>query len=264
MLDVYRELANVVARGEPAVLATVIASQGSAPRKAGAKMLIRHDGTFVGSVGGGAAEKLVTEKAADVMHAAKPQVLHLDLSGEKGSVMICGGQMDIFLEPIRPPETLYLFGAGHIAQSTAALAKTLGLLVVVIDPRPEYNNRDRFPAANELVVEEYDRAFAKLNVGRDCYIVICTTGHVFDGRCLEFAVGTEAKYIGMMGSKKKVKEVKERLQSKGIPPHQLAGIHAPVGLGIGAETPEEIAVSILGEVIQVRRTASPGPTEVET
>lgn len=162
--------------------------------------------------------------------------------------------MEIFLEPIMPPETLYLFGAGHTSQRAAAMAKMLGFWVVVVDPRPEYNNHDRFPDADSLIVEEYENAFPKLSVNEDSYVVIYTTGHVIDEQCLHFAVGTKAKYIGMIGSKKKAKEVKERLEQKGVPPEQLDKVHSPIGLEIGAETPEEIATSILAEIIKVRRS----------
>jgi xanthine dehydrogenase accessory factor len=254
MLDIYQELVNVVASGKRAVLATVISSRGSAPQNAGAKMLIKEDGTLVGTVGGGASELLMQEKATEVMNSGAPQILHLDLSGTgKDAVMICGGEMDIFLEPILPRETVYLFGAGHVSRSTASMAKALGFRVVIIDPRPSYNNEDRFPDADLLVVEDFDKSFSKLDVDRDSYIIIATTGHVLDEQCLECAIRTKAKYIGMLGSKKKVKEIKERLQQKGVSREQLDGVHAPVGLAIGAETPEEIAVSILAEVIKVRR-----------
>ncbi len=164
--------------------------------------------------------------------------------------------MDVFLEPILPPETLYLFGAGHTAQSTARVGKMLGFRVVVIDPRPEYNNSERFLEADSLIVEEYDSAFPKLSVDENSYIVIYTTGHVIDEQCLYFATGTKAKYIGMIGSKKKAKEVKERLLQKGVAPEQLDRAHSPIGLKIGAETPDEIAISILGEIISVRRGVS--------
>ena len=255
MLEIYRELVNITSKGERAVLATVISSRGSAPRKAGAKMLIKNDGTSIGTVGGGGVEKRVRERAIEVMNSGEPQVVHFDLSGKgEGTAMICGGQMDVFLEPILSPPTLYLFGAGHISQGTAAMGKMLGFRVVVIDPRPEYNNNDRFPDADALIVEEYESAFSKLSVDEDSYIVIYTTGHVLDEQCLDFAVGTKAKYIGMIGSKKKVKEVKERLLQKGISQQQLDRVYAPIGIGIGAETPEEIAISILAEIIKVKRT----------
>jgi len=256
MLEIYQELANLISKGERAVLATVISSRGSAPRKAGAKMLIKKDGTFIGSVGGGGVEHQLRQKAIEVMNSGEPQIVHLDLSGrEKEAAMICGGQMDIFLEPILSQETLYLFGAGHISQSTAAMGKMLGFRIIVIDPRPEYNNIDRFPDADSLIAEEYDSAFTKLSVDKDSYIVIYTTGHILDEQCLRFAVGTEAKYIGMIGSKKKVKEVKERLLQKGVSQLQLDRVHAPIGIEIGAETPQEIAMSILTEIIKVKRRA---------
>jgi len=255
MLEIYRELVNVTSRGERVILATVISSRGSAPRRAGAKMLIKEDGTFIGSIGGGGVEKQVQEKAIEVLDSGEPQVVHFDLSGRgRGAAMICGGQMDVFLEPILSPQTLYLFGAGHISRSTAAIGKTLGFRVIGIDPRSEYNNNDRFPDADSLIVEEYESAFSELSVGKDSYIVIYTPGHVLDEQCLQFAVGTEARYIGMIGSKKKVKEVKERLLQKGISPEQLERVHAPIGIGISAETPEEIAISILAEIIKVKRT----------
>src|SRR4030042_1533117 len=139
-------------------------------------------------------------------------MMHFDLTGSgEEAWMICGGIMDVFLEPILPAATLYLFGAGHISQSTTAMAKMLGFRVVVIDPRPAYNNRERFPDADELVVEEYEAAFPKLKVDEDSYVVVYTPNHFIDEQCLHFAVGTKARFIGMIGSKKKAKEVKERL-----------------------------------------------------
>jgi len=197
----------------------------------------------------------VKEKAVEVMKSQEPQIVHFDLSGRgEEATMICGGQMDVFLEPIALPETLYLFGAGHIAQSTATMGKMLGFRVVVVDPRPEYNNADRFPGADSLIVEEYDSAFAKLSVDEGSYIIIYTTGHVFDEQCLRFAVSTKTKYTGMIGSKKKVREVKQRLLQKGVSRQQLDRVYAPIGIEIGAETPQEIAISILAEIIKVKRT----------
>ena len=256
MLEIYQELANVISRGERAVLATIISSQGSTPRKAGAKMLIKEDGTFVGTVGGGGTEQQLRSIVTEVMKSGQSQIVHFDLSGKDSALqMICGGQMDVFLEPILPSETLYFFGAGHVSQSTATIGKMLGFRVVVIDPRPEYNNSERFPEADSLIVEEYDSAFSKLNVDENGYIVIYTAGHVVDEQCLQFAVGTKAKYIGMIGSKKKASEVKERLRQKGVSPQQLERANSPIGLGIGAETPDEIAISILAEIVSVRRSA---------
>lgn len=256
MLEIYQEMINVLSRGERAVLATIISSQGSTPRKAGAKMLIKEDGSFVGTVGGGGTEQKIRQQVDEVMKTGKSQIVRFDLSGKDEALeMLCGGQMEVYLEPIMPTETLYLFGAGHTSQSTAAIASMLGFRVIVIDPRAEYNNRDRFPDADSLVVEDYDSAFAKLSVNEDSYIVIYTSGHVVDEQCFLFAVGTGAKYIGMIGSKKKAKEVKEHLREKGIPQQQLDRLHSPIGVGIDAETPEEIAISILAELVKVRRSS---------
>ena len=256
MLEIYQELVNIISKGERAVLATIISSHGSTPRRAGARMLIKEDGSFVGTIGGGGTEHQIRRKVAEVMKSGEPQIVHFDLSGKEAALeMICGGQMDVFLEPVLPSATLYLFGAGHTSQSTAAMGKMLGFRVIVIDPRPEYNSSDRFPNADKLIVDEYDSAFSKLNVDENSYIVIYTTGHIVDEQCLRFAVGTEAKYIGMIGSKKKAKEVKERLLRKGISPQILDAVHSPIGLEIGAETPEEIAISILAEIIEAKRGA---------
>ncbi len=253
MLEIYQELVNITANGGRAILATVVSSEGSAPRNAGAKMIIREDGSSIGSVGGGRVEHQVQGKAIELMNSNESQLVHFDLSGKVKGGMICGGQMDVFLEPIVSQETLYIFGAGHISQSTVTIAKMLGFRVMVIDPRSEYNNIERFPDAASLIVEPFADAFSKLSVDKESYIVICTTGHKSDEPCVQFAVGTEAKYVGMMGSRKKVKEVKEHLMQKGVSQQQLDRLHAPIGLAIGAETPQEIAMSIMSEIIKVRR-----------
>jgi xanthine dehydrogenase accessory factor len=254
MLEIYQEVANLVSRGGRGVLATVIASHGGAPRNAGAKMLVREDDTIVGTIGGGNVEHLIREKAMAMMGLTEVEVVNFDLSGEEDSPgMICGGQMDVLLEPIVAQETLLLFGAGHISQGVAAMAKRLGFRVVVVDPRAEYNNSEYLPTADSLVMEEYVNAFSELPVGKDSYLVILTPGHVSDEECLELAVGTDARYIGMIGSQRKVKEVKEHLLKKGVTPQVLDAVHAPIGLAIGAESPDEIAVSILAEIIKVRR-----------
>jgi xanthine dehydrogenase accessory factor len=256
MLEIYQELVGIISRGERAVLATIVSSRGSTPRTAGAKMLIKEDGTFVGTIGGGGTEHKIRQKVDEVMKSGQSQMVHFDLSGKDEALeMICGGQMDVFLEPILSPETIFLFGAGHTSQSTTNIAKRLGFRVVVIDSRPDYNNRERFPDADELVVEEYENAFSRLNMDENSYIVIYTTGYTVDEICLEFAVSTNARYIGMIGSHRKAKEVKEHLLQKGIPSQNLDKVRSPIGIEIGAETPDEIAISILAEIIKVKRAA---------
>jgi xanthine dehydrogenase accessory factor len=255
MLDIYKELTNIILKNERAVLMTVVNTKGSVPRKAGAKMLIKEDGSFIGTIGGGSVEYAVKEKAMEIIKSGQPELMHFDLSGkEENATMICGGQMDVFFEPIAAQETLYLFGAGHIARSTATIGKLLGFHIVVIDPRPEYNNSEYLPDSDVLIVEDFSQAFAKLNIEEADYIIIYTYAHAMDEECLHFALGTKARYIGMIGSKKKVREIKERLIKRGISQEQLDSVHSPIGLDIGAETPEEIAVSILAEIIKVKRS----------
>ncbi len=256
MLEIYQELANIMQKGGRAVLATVINSQGSAPRNAGAKMLIKEDGSFIGTVGGGKLEHDVLKKAPEVMKSGESKIMHFDLSGKEPDGMICGGQSEVFLELVKSKETLFLCGAGHIGLATAAIGKMLGFRIVVIDPRPEFNNRERFPDADVLFTEDYKDAFEKLTITADDYIIIFTPQHSRDEDCLQMACGIKAKYIGMIGSKKKSREIKDHLLAKGISKDIIDSVHSPVGLEIEAETPEEIAISILAEVVKVRRTSA--------
>ncbi len=254
MLEIYQEIIRIISGGKRAALATVINSDGSVPRLAGAKMLIREDGSSLGTVGGGGAEEQARQEAPGVMRSGKAQILHFDMSGKGAQAkMVCGGQTDIYIEPVLPPERLLIFGAGHISQYTAALAKSLGFSVTVIDPRPEYNSPERFPEADVLINKPYEEAFKEVNVTARDYLIVVTPGHVLDELCLEFAVSTPAGYIGMIGSKNKTKDVFERLSVKGVLPEKLKTVHAPIGLAIGAETPEEIAVSIMAEIIRHKR-----------
>ena len=255
MEAVFEELVRIKREGESAALATIISVRGSAPREEGAKMLIRGDGTIVGSIGGGSIEAEVCREAMKVMTEGKAKLLHFDLTGtetvEEG--MICGGVMDVFVEPILPQPTLYIFGGGHISLFVAKIAKMVGFRIVVIDDRPEFANPERFPEADETLAHDFPAVFPKLNINKSSYIVIVTRGHLSDEMVLEWAVSTDAKYIGMIGSKKKNKTLFSHLRSKGMPQELLAKVHAPIGIDIHAETPEEIAVAILGEIIKVKR-----------
>jgi len=255
MKDIFEEIVRIRSEGGSAALATVIRTEGSTPRKEGSKMLIRGDGTILGSIGGGTLEAQVCREAMGVIEKAKPKVLHFDLTGEEAAEdgMVCGGNTDVLVEPILAQPTLYVFGAGHISLSISKIAKMVGFKVVVIDNRTEFANTDRFPEADEILAEDFSRVFSKLKVNRLSYIVIVTRGHQFDEKVLEWAGKTEAGYIGMIGSREKKEAVFSHLQSKGISEHLLGGVYAPIGIDISAETPEEIAVSIMAEIIKVRR-----------
>jgi xanthine dehydrogenase accessory factor len=166
--------------------------------------------------------------------------------------MICGGIVDVFLEPLASPPELLIFGGGHISLSLARIARMVDFRVVVIDDRPEFANPDRFPEADETIAGEMASVTARLSAGPHAYIVIVTRGHQHDARVLEWAAATEAAYVGMIGSRRKIATIYAHLKEKGITQEQLDRVHSPIGLAIGAETPEEIAVAIMAEIIQVR------------
>ena len=169
--------------------------------------------------------------------------------------MICGGDLEVFIEPILSSPTLYIFGGGHISLSLAKIGKLLGFKIVVIDDRPEFANPQRFPEAELTLAEDFSKAFPKLKIDKSSYIAIVTRGHQYDELVLEWAIGTKAKYIGMIGSKTKNKAIFSHLLAKGTSQELLERVHAPIGLAIGAQTPEEIALSIMAEIVQVRRSA---------
>ncbi|MFB0520898.1 MAG: XdhC family protein [Desulfatiglandales bacterium] len=255
MGDIFEEIVRIRSEGGSAALATVIKANGSTPRGEGSKMLIRADGAILGSIGGGSLEAKVCREAMDVMREARPKVLHFNLTGEEVAEegMLCGGNMDIFVEPIVAQPTVYIFGAGHVSFSISKIAKMVGFKVAVVDNRTEFANTNRFPEADEILIEDLSGIFSKLKINRLSYIVIVTRGHQFDEQILEWAVKTEADYIGMIGSRKKKEAVFSHLQCKGVSKKLLEGVHAPIGIDINAETPEEIAVSIMAEIIKVRR-----------
>jgi xanthine dehydrogenase accessory factor len=254
MLEIYQEIAKVIAEGGEIAVATVVSTTGSTPREVGAKMLVRADRSIVGSIGGGSIEAAVINKAIEVIKRGQPQLAHFSLTAEEGEIgMICGGDTDVFIEPILPPHTLYIFGGGHISLSLAKIGKLVGLRVAVIDDRPEYANAERFPDADSILVEDFSHVFPKLKIDKSSYLIIVTRGHKYDELVLEQALKTNAKYIGMIGSKTKNKTVFSHLLAKGIPQQLLDTVHAPIGLDIFAHTPEEIALSILAEIVRVRR-----------
>ena len=256
MNDIYQEIVRVKAEGEEAALVTIVSATGSTPREEGAKMLVRTDGSILGTIGGGSLEAQVIEEAVKVIKQGKPKRLHMSLTAKEAEEagMVCGGELEVFIEPILTPPTLYLFGGGHISLTLAKMGKLLGFKIAVIDDRAEFASADRFPEADVLLAEDFTKSFPKLKIDKSSYIVIVTRGHQHDELVLEWAVGTLAKYIGMIGSKTKVEAIFSHLLAKGISKEQLDRVHAPIGLKIDAQTPEEIAVSILAEVIKVRRS----------
>jgi len=251
--DIYREIVRLAEAGEGAAVATVISAEGSTPREEGAKMLVYETGRILGTVGGGNIEKQVIQEAKSVIEGgkAKKLIYRLNPHGELG--MICGGDTEVFIEPIAGTPRLFIFGAGHIGVPLAKMAALTGFKVIVIDDRPEYATVSRFPEAAELIAADFQASFDKIKVSADCFIVIITHGHKGDEVVLENALKTPARYIGMIGSKSKNEAVYGHLRAKGFTQDDLSRVHAPIGLAIRAQTPEEIAVSILGEMIRARR-----------
>jgi xanthine dehydrogenase accessory factor len=253
--DIYEEIVQLRRQGLRAALATVVVRRGSTPRRDAAKMLIFEDGRQAGTIGGGCAEAEVCREALAAIRSGKPRILKFDLTGDdaEDGGMICGGSMEVYVEPILPDPTLIIFGAGHIGKCVAAIARTVGFRISVVDDRIKYANRERFSFADSLYVDDWEVSFSKLPVTDSTYLLIVTRGHQYDLACLRFALKTPARYIGLIGSARKVKLFLETLEKEGFDPDQFKRIHSPVGLEIGSETPEEIAVSIAAQLIAVRK-----------
>ena len=254
-MDIYEEIVKLRREGRRGAVATIVSVRGSIPSFRTAKMLVRDDGSIEGTIGGGCVEADVWQAAREVMEEEKPRTLtfNLNQNPKYDTGLVCGGTLDIFIEPVLPVPVLYLFGAGHVAVNLYKVAHNAGFDVIVVDDRETYANRERFPEAREIYADDFDQTMARLAPNESAYIVIVTRGHRDDMRVLRWAVQTPARYIGMIGSKRKVIAIYRELQNEGLPPELFERVHAPVGLDIGAVTPEEIAVAITAELIAMRR-----------
>lgn len=254
-MDIYEEIVKLRRDGGRGAVATIVSAHGSIPSFKTAKMLVRDDGSICGTIGGGCVEAEVWQAAREVMEQEKPRTLTFNLNQDPkyDTGLVCGGTLDIYIEPVLPTALLYIFGAGHVAASLYKTANDSGFDVIVVDDRETYANRERFPEARDVIAEDFDRAMARLEITESAYIVIVTRGHRDDMRVLRWAVGTKARYIGMIGSKRKTIAIFRELRSEGLAANLFERVHAPIGLDIGAVTPEEIAISITAELIAVRR-----------
>ena len=255
-MDIFEEIVRMRKAGERGALATIVHTNGSIPSYESSRMLVREDGSIAGTIGGGCVEAEVWAAAKDVMHAEQPRKMTFNLNheAEYDAGLICGGTLEIFVEPILPQPTLFIFGGGHVSLGVARAASAAGFAISVADDRAAFANAERFPMANELYVT-YEEAFEKIKPNASSYLLIVTRGHKDDMRVLAWAVRTDARYIGMIGSKRKVLSVYKALEREGYRAEEFERVHAPVGLDIGALSPEEIAVSIAAELIAVRRNA---------
>jgi len=256
-LNIFQKIEELREKNMPVALVTVIKTSGSVPRKVGAKMLVQSDGQTHGTIGGSSVEALVIEEAQEAIRSNRPQIVTHDLSDQdtQDTGMICGGTMDFFIDPIHIPERLYIFGGGHIGFHVASLAKKVGFEYVIIDDRAEFASVERFPDAWNLMQKDPGTVANQLDITNSDDIVIATYGHKNDYNVLKGVIEKPARYIGMIASTTKRNQIFHKLRTKNrINNSLLETIHSPIGIDIRAETPEEIAVSIVAELIKVRRS----------
>jgi xanthine dehydrogenase accessory factor len=255
-MDLYDEIVRLRKLGQKCALATIVQVRGSIPSYESAKLLVREDGSMLGTVGGGCVEAEVWTAAREVIETEKPRHLTFSLGQDAAydNGLICGGQLNIFVEPVIPQPRAFIFGGGHVSKSISKIANLAGFSTIIVDDREQFANRERFPEAEETFAEEYESVFPKLTVTSSSYLIIVTRGHRDDMRVLRWAVNTPARYIAMIGSKRKTISVVHELEKEGIPREAFEKVFAPMGLEIGAETPEEIAISVVAEMIATRRS----------
>ena len=254
--EVFAALGEALSRGEEAALVTIVSSNGSTPQRVGAKMLVFGDGRIVGTVGGGCYEHDAIGKARQVLETRKPTTVRYDLNDDfaEETGLVCGGQMEVFIEPIEAVPAVYIFGAGHVGYYLARMAHEAGFGVHVIDDRAAFANTERFPFAASVVVDDIPEWLGRTTLPATAYAVVVTRGHRNDLDALRALAPRELRYMGLIGSRAKVARLYEQLMTEGgVDPDRLARIHAPIGLDLGAVTPQEIAVSITAELIAVRR-----------
>ena len=245
---------DALSRGESVALVTVVRSQGSTPQRAGAKMVVWADGRTVGTIGGGCYENDAFWKAREAIASGKPALLHYELNDDfaQENGLICGGRMDVHIDPLVPSPRLFIIGAGHVGYHLARVATEIGFKIHVVDDREKFASADRFPTA-ELAVEPIPEWLHRVDLPASGYVVVVTRGHQHDLDAMRALAARDLKYLGLIGSRAKVARIYEALLAEGMPPECLQRVHAPIGLDIGAVTPAEIAISILAELIAVTR-----------
>jgi xanthine dehydrogenase accessory factor len=257
---VYEAVLEAVRGGEPACLLTIIETHGSTPREVGTKMLLRSDGTTAGTIGGGKIEATALADAREALAACESRISYYSLLGEsKTDLGVCGGDARVFVEVLHPKPTLLIAGAGHVGQPLATFGHLLGFRTVVADDRQEFANPQRLTTADSLVVGPYEELGKRVSINARTYIVIATRGHEYDETVLRQVLDSPAAYIGMIGSRSKVRSVFDRLLADGIPRAKLARVCAPVGLRTNGQTPAEIALSIMAEIVAVQHGGTGEP-----
>lgn len=250
-LELYEEIVRLTRCSEAYALATVVAHGGSSPRKSGAKMLIRSDGSSIGSVGGGRVEKEAIDAALHALATGESRLLEFILTEEHG--FACGGTMTVFVEACGQRPLLVLFGAGHVGRAISPLASGCGFRVIVVDDRPDCAAQDLLPGADRILCCSVTAAFEQLTFDRETSVIIATPGHLSDFDAVRGCLATDAGFIGLLGSRRKKEALMQTLAREGFASDQNSRIVTPVGLDIGARTPEEIAVSIVAQLISLKK-----------
>lgn len=255
-MDLFEEIVRMRQAGGRGALATIVHTNGSIPSYESSRMLVREDGSIAGTIGGGCVEADVWAAAREVIRSEQPRKMTFNLNHDAAydAGLICGGTLEIFIEPILPQPMLYIFGGGHVSNAAARVAHLAGFAIGIVDDREAFANAERFPMASAIYTS-YTEAFERIRPTASTYLLIVTRGHKDDMRVLAWAVRTEARYIGMIGSKRKVISVYHALEREGFSTNEFQRVYAPVGLEIGALSPEEIGVSIGAELIAIRRNA---------
>ena len=249
--------AEALRLGETVALVTVVRAQGSTPQRAGAKMLVWPDGRTVGTIGGGCYENDAFWKAREAIVSGRPSLVHYELNDDfaQENGLICGGRMDVHIDPLAPSPRLYIIGAGHVGFHLARVARDAGFQLHVVDDREKFANPERFPGA-DVVVEPIPDWLGRAELPASAYVVVLTRGHQHDLDAVRALAPREFKYLGLIGSRAKIARIFDALRTEGMSSECLERLHAPIGLEIGAVTPAEIAISILAELIAVRRGAA--------
>jgi len=253
MKTIYQALEELEKANEPAALCTVVKSEGSTPRHVGSKMLVYPDGHFIGTVGGGDLEHRVMEEVAAAIADGKPRLLSYSMSDPaRGDPGVCGGQVEVFVEPILPPAAIVIIGGGHVGKAVAHLAHWLGFRVSVSDDRPEFCNKEAIPDAEAFHVCPMAELPKHMKINKRTYLILTTRGSSVDAAGLGPLLDSPAAYIGVIGSKRRWAMTVKQLKARGISEERIALVHSPIGLELRAETPEEIAVSIMAEILMIR------------
>lgn len=259
-MTIYQTVARLEADGDDGALCTIVDTNGSVPRHPGSKMVVFPDRTIEGTIGGGEVESRVIDEALEAIKEGKPRLLHYSMvDPARGDPGVCGGQLEVYIEPVKTQPSLIVVGGGHVGKAVVSLAKWLGFRVALSDDRPEFCTPEIAPDADEFYPVAMKDLPTTVKINRNTYLILATRGSGVDVEGLPSLLSTPARYIGIIGSKRRWLVTAKALEEKGVSQEALDRVHSPIGIEIQAETPEEIAVSIMAEVLMVRHGGSGDP-----